>query len=66
MLRQLAAPVALDEPQVVYLPIDISRPIPRWGPPLWPADEPITVLARPSVAQVDIIALSVVMAYRLE
>ena len=67
MLRELAAaPVALDEPQVAYEPIAIPRHTPRWGPPIWPAEQPITILERPSVAQLDIITMSVILAYRPE
>ena len=61
-----AAPVALDEPQLAYEPIAIARPAPRWGPPIWPAEEPITTLEPQPVGQVDLIVLSVMLAKRPE
>ena len=61
-----AAPVALDEPQLAYEPIAIARPAPRWGPPIWPAEEPITTLEPQPVGQVDLIVLSIMLAYRPE
>ena len=67
MLRELAAaPVALDEPQVAYEPIAIPRHTARWGPPIWPAEEPITTLEPQPVGQVDLVVLSVMLAKRPE
>jgi hypothetical protein len=65
MLRQLtAAPVALDEPHLAYEPIAIPRFAPRWGPPIWAADEPIATLDHPPVGQVDLIVMSVMLSHR--
>jgi hypothetical protein len=73
MLRQLAAappapvaPVAPDELQVANVPIVMPRPAPRWGPSIWAADQPVATRDRPSVAQVDIITLSIIVAHRPE
>jgi hypothetical protein len=74
MIRELAAaplaprpPRGVDEPQVAYEPIVSPPPVlSRWGQPIWPAEEPITILERPSVAQLDIITMSVILAYRPE
>ena len=73
MLRELAAapvapvaPVALDEHQAAYEPIAIPHPVPRWGPPIWSADDPITEPFRPPVGQPDLIVLSLMLAYRPE
>ena len=77
MLRQLTAPpVGLDEPQVAvapvvldesklaYKPIAIARPAPRWGLPIWPADEPIAALDHPPVGQVDLVVMSIMLSHR--
>jgi hypothetical protein len=70
MLRELAAapiaPVGVDEPQVAYEPIAIPRHTSRWGAPIWPAEQPITTREREPVGQVDLIVLSVMLAYRPE
>ena len=60
------APTALEQPQVAYEPIAIPRHTLRWGPPIWAADQPVATLDRSSVGQVDIITMSVIMAYRPE
>jgi len=60
------APIAPHAPQVASEPLAIPRPVPRWGPPIWSADDPITEPIRPPVGQVDLIVLSLMLAYRPE
>lgn len=58
------SPTTLSEPRVANEPIDIPRATPRWGPPIWAADEPIAKLDRLPVGQVDLIVMSVMLAHR--
>ena len=39
---------------------------PRWGPPIWQTEAPMAALERPPVSQIDIITLSLMLAYRPE
>jgi len=57
-------PTTLDEPRVAYEPIAIPRATPRWGPPIWAADDLVATPDRRSVSQIDIMTLSMVLAYK--
>jgi hypothetical protein len=60
------APTTLDERRVAYEPIAVPRATPRWGTPIWSADEPIAILERQPVGQVDLVVMSVILAHRPE
>ncbi len=62
----VTAPTAHDEPRVADDPIAVPRPTPRWGAPIWAADDPITKLDQAPVAELDIITMSIILAYRPE
>jgi len=61
-----AAPVEYERQAEREHIVKAISPAPRWGPPIWPAEEPIAALDRASVTQVDIIILSMMLAYRSE
>ena len=59
-----APTIDLAAPHIACELVDVPRPAPRWGAPIWPAEEPIAALVRPPVTQVDAITLSLMLSHR--